>query len=107
MVGGDGGEVSLAAGAIDGASIAAEIVGQVRAKKVIAFKKRRRKNSRRKRGHRQNLTLVRIGEFHGVEARGGSGSDGGSDGGAAVSPPAAAGAGDGGEGGGAAIGEEA
>jgi large subunit ribosomal protein L21 len=107
MVGGDGGETSLAAGAIDGASVAAEIVGQVRAKKVIAFKKRRRKNSRRKRGHRQNLTLVRIGEFHGVGARGGSGGGGGSsDGGASVSPPAAA-AGDGSDGGGAAIGEEA
>jgi len=63
MVGGDGGETAVAAGTITGASVAAEIVGQVRAKKVIAFKKRRRKNSRRKRGHRQNLTLVRIGEI--------------------------------------------
>ena len=43
-----------------GASVAAEIVEQARGPKVIAFKKRRRKNSRRKRGHRQDLTIVRI-----------------------------------------------
>ena len=39
---------------------ATEIVDQTRGPKVIAFKKRRRKNSRRKRGHRQDHTLVRI-----------------------------------------------
>ena len=37
-----------------------EIVEQTRGPKVIAFKKRRRKNSRRKRGHKQDLTIVRI-----------------------------------------------
>jgi large subunit ribosomal protein L21 len=46
--------------AIAGASVAGEIVEQIRGPKVIAFKKRRRKNSKRKRGHRQDLTLVRI-----------------------------------------------
>ncbi len=40
-----------------------EIVEQARGPKVIAFKKRRRKNSRRKRGHRQDLTLVKITEI--------------------------------------------
>ncbi|MCI0598009.1 MAG: 50S ribosomal protein L21 [Beijerinckiaceae bacterium] len=54
------GEPSFGAPAIYGASVAGEIVEQTRAPKVIAFKKRRRKNSKRKRGHRQNLTLVRI-----------------------------------------------
>jgi large subunit ribosomal protein L21 len=48
---------------VAGASVAAEIVAQKRGPKVIAFKKRRRKNSRRKRGHRQDLTLVRITEI--------------------------------------------
>lgn len=57
-----GGEAEAAFGSphIDGARVEAEIVEQVRGPKVIAFKKRRRKNSKRKRGHRQNLTLVRI-----------------------------------------------
>ena len=43
-----------------GAKVTAEVVEQGRADKVIAFKKRRRKNSRRKRGHRQELTTVKI-----------------------------------------------
>ena len=48
---------------VAGAIVAAEIVEQTRGPKVIAFKKRRRQNSRRKRGHRQDLTIVRIGSF--------------------------------------------
>ena len=48
---------------VSGASVAAEIVEQGRGPKVIAFKKRRRKNSRRKRGHRQEFTLIRISEI--------------------------------------------
>jgi large subunit ribosomal protein L21 len=43
--------------------VTAEIVEQRRGPKVIAFKKRRRQNSKRKRGHRQELTLVRITEI--------------------------------------------
>ena len=45
---------------IAGAKVTAEVVEQGRGDKVIAFKKRRRKNSRRKRGHRQDLTTVKI-----------------------------------------------
>lgn len=41
-------------------TIEAEITEQTRGPKVYAFKKRRRKNSKRKRGHRQDLTCVRI-----------------------------------------------
>jgi large subunit ribosomal protein L21 len=48
---------------IAGASVAAEVLDQGRGPKVIAFKKRRRKNSRRKRGHRQEFTLLRITEI--------------------------------------------
>ena len=48
---------------MSGASVAAEVLDQGRGPKVIAFKKRRRKNSRRKRGHRQEFTLVRITEI--------------------------------------------
>ena len=47
--------------AVAGALVSGEVVEQTRGPKVIAFKKRRRKNSRRKRGHRQDLTVVRIG----------------------------------------------
>lgn len=45
---------------ISGAKVVAELVEQTRGPKVIAFKKRRRKNSRRKHGHRQDLSKVRI-----------------------------------------------
>ena len=45
---------------VAGASVAAEVLDHKRGPKVIAFKKRRRKNSRRKKGHRQDLSTVRI-----------------------------------------------
>ena len=48
---------------ISGASVAAEIIEHGRGAKVIAFKKRRRKNSRRRRGHRQDFVLIRISEI--------------------------------------------
>ena len=50
---------------VAGAKVTAEVVEQGRGPKVIAFKKRRRKNSRRKKGHRQDLTTVRIVEVAG------------------------------------------
>ena len=55
----DGGVV-VGAPAVAGATVAGTIVAHARGPKVIAFKKRRRQNSRRKRGHRQDLTVVRI-----------------------------------------------
>jgi large subunit ribosomal protein L21 len=60
-VGGD--SVTLGAPTVSGATVAAEVLDQGRGAKVIAFKKRRRKNSRRKRGHRQEFTLLRITEI--------------------------------------------
>jgi large subunit ribosomal protein L21 len=60
---GEGDSATLGAPFVDGASVAAEVVEQGRGEKVIAFKKRRRQNSRRKRGHRQLLTTVRITEI--------------------------------------------
>ena len=59
MVTGDGG-VQVGAPTVSGATVAGTVVEHTRGPKVIAFKKRRRKNSRRKRGHRQDLTVVRI-----------------------------------------------
>ncbi len=61
LVGGD--TVQAGAPTVAGASVAAEVIEQSRGPKVIAFKKRRRKNSRRKRGHRQDFTLIRISEI--------------------------------------------
>ena len=58
-----GDNVSLGTPTIAGASVAAEVIEQGRGPKIIAFKKRRRKNSRRKRGHRQEFTLVRVTEI--------------------------------------------
>lgn len=59
MLGGEG-SAKLGAPTVAGAKVTAEVVEQGRGPKVIAFKKRRRKNSRRKRGHRQELTTVKI-----------------------------------------------
>lgn len=61
VVGGD--NLSLGAPTVAGASVAAEVLQQARGPKIIAFKKRRRKNSRRKIGHRQEFTLLRITEI--------------------------------------------
>src|SRR5277367_6947594 len=61
VVGGD--SVTLGAPAIAGATVAAEVLQQARGAKIIAFKKRRRKNSRRKIGHRAEFTLLRITEI--------------------------------------------
>jgi large subunit ribosomal protein L21 len=60
-VGGD--SVTVGAPTVSGALVAAEVLDQGRGAKIIAFKKRRRKNSRRKRGHRQEFTLLRITEI--------------------------------------------
>jgi len=48
---------------VPGASVAAEVLQHKRGAKVIAFKKRRRKNSRRKRGYRDELTVLRVTEI--------------------------------------------
>ena len=57
---GEGTDVTIGAPAVDGARVTAEVVEQGRGAKTISFKKRRRQNSRRKKGHRQYLTTVAI-----------------------------------------------
>jgi len=59
----DGETNHVGAPRVEGASVVGEIVEQTRGPKVYAFKKRRRKNSKRKRGHKQDLTIVRIKEI--------------------------------------------
>ena len=62
MVGGAG-ATKVGAPLVAGASVKGTVLAQQRGEKVIIFKKRRRKNSRRKNGHRQAETIVRISEI--------------------------------------------
>jgi large subunit ribosomal protein L21 len=57
---GDGADTTAGTPLIEGASVTAEVVEQKRTKKIIVFKKQRRKNYRRKHGHRQEVTLLKI-----------------------------------------------
>jgi large subunit ribosomal protein L21 len=61
VLGGD--NLQLGTPTVSGVTVAGEVVAQDRGPKIIAFKKRRRKNSRRKRGYREEFTLVRITEI--------------------------------------------
>jgi large subunit ribosomal protein L21 len=54
------GSTELGGDALAGASVTGTIVEHKRGSKIISFKKRRRKNSKRKRGHRQDLTVIKI-----------------------------------------------
>jgi len=60
---GEGDKVTIGSPFVEDATVTGEVVEQGRGPKVIAFKKRRRQNSRRTRGHRQLLTTVRISEI--------------------------------------------
>jgi large subunit ribosomal protein L21 len=61
-VGGEAG-VTLGAPLVEGAMVAAQVLEQARADKVIVFKKKRRKNHRRRHGHRQHETVLRVTEI--------------------------------------------
>ena len=56
----DGEEIKVGAPTVDGATVAAEVLAHGRSRKIIVFKKKRRKNYRRKNGHRQQFTEIRI-----------------------------------------------
>ena len=60
---GEGAEVASGAPLVDGASVSATVVEQTRAANIIVFKKKRRHNYRRKKGHRQHQTVLRITEI--------------------------------------------
>jgi large subunit ribosomal protein L21 len=59
----DGADVSVGTPTLDGASIKAEVVAHGRDDKVIVFKRKRRKGYRRKQGHRQGFTEIRVEEI--------------------------------------------
>ena len=58
MLGGD--KPQIGAPLVKGASVSCEILSHGQGEKVIAFKKKRRKNTHRKRGHRQHFTTVKV-----------------------------------------------
>jgi large subunit ribosomal protein L21 len=60
LVIGEGADAKIGAPFVSGATVKAEVVEHNRGKKVLSFKKRRRQNSKRIRGHRQHHTVVRI-----------------------------------------------
>ena len=57
---GEGDSVTVGAPTVSGAAVAATVLEQIRDDKVIVFKKKRRQNYRRKNGHRQHLTVLRV-----------------------------------------------
>ncbi len=63
---GDGAEVETGAPLLAGAAVSATVVEQTRAAKIIVFRKKRRHNYRRKKGHRQHQTVLRIEDIHGA-----------------------------------------
>lgn len=63
LIAGDGDDIQVGAPVLDGASVTGEVVRHGRGRKIIVFKWKRRKNYRRKQGHRQGFTEVRIGEI--------------------------------------------
>lgn len=56
----DGDNVTVGSPTIEGASVAAEVLSHGRSRKIVVFKKKRRKNYRRKNGHRQQYTEIKI-----------------------------------------------
>jgi len=56
----DGDGVKVGAPLVDGASVTAEVLEHGRSRKIVVFKKKRRKNYRRKNGHRQHFTEIKI-----------------------------------------------
>ena len=59
----DNGDITIATPIIEDVKIKAKVIDQIRDNKIIVFKKKRRHNYRRKIGHRQDLTLVKIEEI--------------------------------------------
>ena len=60
---GDAGNLTVGAPTVAGASVTATVIAQDRLEKIVVFKKRRRQNSRRKNGHRQHVTVLRVSEI--------------------------------------------
>lgn len=59
-VAGDDGALTVGAPVVEGATVSATVLEQARADKIVVFKKKRRQNYRRKAGHKQDITVLRI-----------------------------------------------
>ena len=59
----DGKDVQVGAPMVEGAKVKAEVVGHGRDRKIIVFKRKKRKGYRRKQGHRQGYTVIRVDEI--------------------------------------------
>lgn len=64
LLGGSEGDLKVGAPLVDGAAVTAEVVQHGKGEKIVVFKHKRRKNYRRKLGHRQKFTEVRISEIN-------------------------------------------
>ncbi len=64
LLGADGDTIKVGAPVVSGAAVQAEVVRHGRGEKIIIFKHKRRKNYRRKQGHRQGFTEVRVNEIN-------------------------------------------
>lgn len=60
LICGEGDSIKVGTPYVEGSSVVCEVTEQLRGKKIIVFKKHRRKNYRRKNGHRQSLTRLKI-----------------------------------------------
>ena len=63
LVASSGDDVQVGAPGVEGATVQAEVIRHGKTKKIIVFKRKRRKGYRRKQGHRQGFTEVRIGDI--------------------------------------------
>ncbi len=63
LLGADGDQIKVGAPGVSGAAVTAEVVRHGKGEKIIIFKHKRRKNYRRKQGHRQKFTEVRVNEI--------------------------------------------
>lgn len=59
----NGDDVTVGTPTVEGASVKAEVLGHGRGRKVVVFKRKRRKGYRRKQGHRQGYTEIRVEEI--------------------------------------------
>ena len=64
LLGADGDNIKVGAPVVSGAAVTAEVLRHGRGEKIIIFKHKRRKNYRRKQGHRQGFTEVRVSDIN-------------------------------------------
>ena len=65
LVGGDDAGIRVGQPAVDGAAVKGTVLGEYKDKKIIVFKKKRRKKYRRKQGHRQRYTDIKVDSING------------------------------------------